>query len=99
MVRDGGSRKGYFAIMGVGFALILLSIFAIYAINVMPVEPNVYGRALVGVVSVMSFATAVGGVLAILMAWVLYVTVGSLTKFYLAAREEPESEEGTEEET
>ena len=85
-------RRGFFAVAGIGFVLILLSVLSVYMINITPVEPSVYGRALVGVVSLLSFATAIGGVMAVLMAWILYITVGSITRFYLYTKEEEETE-------
>lgn len=84
------------AVAGVGVVLILLSMLSVYTINVIPVEPTVYGRALIGVVSIMSLAAAIGGVLSVLIAWGLYITIDSLTRFYLSTKEERETREETE---
>ena len=91
----GDVKKEYAKIVSAGFLLLLLSVMSIYLVNITPLEANAYGRTVVGIVSVMSFATAVGGVLAIVISWILYVTVNSITSLYPRMGETGEREDTT----
>ena len=86
-------RGGFVAVASAGVALVLLSVWLVYFVNISPVEPNAYGRAFVGVISVLSFAAAIGGVVAVVMAWVMHVTVSSLTRFYADVKESERASE------